>query len=226
MRKRGSQRSDEDDEDADFDEEPQRKKSGLFRQNLDLSAASNLALGSSCHQCKSRRRVDDLIFCHFVADKKSKGCRKKYCEHCLRKFYREEVSEIPDRSTWSCPSCRKICCCAACRRKEQKDKLVSVPCAVLTAQGPGGSFPFSSPGDAFYPGSAAVPFPSGDLALGVASPDDASSQTSFALLYAVAQMPSVQKLINDILKRTDITDSEKVESIATLLRSAVQSGSE
>lgn len=54
--------------------------------------------------------------------------------------------------------------------------------------------------------------------------EDTSSKSSFALLYAVAQMPSVQKLISEILKRDDISDSEKVESIATLLRGAVTGG--
>jgi hypothetical protein len=44
------------------------------------------------------------------------------CLHSFQKFYQEDVSDIPDRTKWSCPSCRKLCCCAACRRKDQKDK--------------------------------------------------------------------------------------------------------
>ena len=45
--------------------------------------------GSSCHQCKSRRSLQDLIFCTNIVDKKNKHCRKKYCDGCLKKFYKE-----------------------------------------------------------------------------------------------------------------------------------------
>lgn len=82
--------------------------------------ASNLP-GSSCHQCKSRRAKPDLVFCTNILDKKSKSCRKKYCEHCLRKFYSEDAPTAGDeRGCWSCPSCRGLCCCAACRRRQEK----------------------------------------------------------------------------------------------------------
>jgi len=80
--------------------------------------------GSSCHQCKSRRNCSDLTYCTSNLDKKKKQkCRKKYCEHCLRKFYRESPAQINEKPTWKCPSCRKICCCAACRRREMRDKV-------------------------------------------------------------------------------------------------------
>eukprot|EP00471_Norrisiella_sphaerica_P001494 CAMPEP_0184481084 /NCGR_PEP_ID=MMETSP0113_2-20130426/2623_1 /TAXON_ID=91329 /ORGANISM="Norrisiella sphaerica, Strain BC52" /LENGTH=150 /DNA_ID=CAMNT_0026859991 /DNA_START=394 /DNA_END=846 /DNA_ORIENTATION=+ len=46
----------------------------------------------------------------------------------------------------------------------------------------------------------------------------ASSTSSFKALYAIAQMPSVKKHIKYILSRKDITDAQRVESIATLLR--------
>jgi len=39
----------------------------------------------------------------------------------LKKFYKENPNAITDKSNWKCPSCRKICCCAACRRRKQKD---------------------------------------------------------------------------------------------------------
>ncbi len=67
--------------------------------------------GSSCHQCKSRRSFTDLTYCTSSLNKKTNKanvCRKKYCDHCL---------------TWACPSCRKICCCAACRRREVRDPI-------------------------------------------------------------------------------------------------------
>ena len=77
--------------------------------------------GSSCHQCKSRRNFTALTYCTSNLDKKNKSCRKKFCEHCLKKFYKESPAGIPDKNNWRCPSCRKICCCAACRRRKQRE---------------------------------------------------------------------------------------------------------
>jgi hypothetical protein len=79
--------------------------------------------GSSCHQCKSRRNFTALTYCTSNLDKKNKRCRKKFCGHCLKKFYKENPSHIADRNNWKCPSCRKICCCAACRRRKGKDSV-------------------------------------------------------------------------------------------------------
>uniref|UniRef100_A0A7S2TPP0 Zinc-finger domain-containing protein n=2 Tax=Lotharella oceanica TaxID=641309 RepID=A0A7S2TPP0_9EUKA len=76
--------------------------------------------GSSCHQCKSRRMFQDLTYCTSSLENKKKTCRKKYCEHCLTKFYNEPPLSRRDKARWVCPSCRRICCCAACRRKELK----------------------------------------------------------------------------------------------------------
>lgn len=45
---------------------------------------------------------------------------------------------------------------------------------------------------------------------------------SFALLYAVAQMPAVDTEIQKILNHAQFTDTEKVQRIASLLRNAVQ----
>ena len=42
------------------------------------------------------------------------------CGHCLTKFYRESASAIVDKGKWTCPSCRGICCCAACRRRKSR----------------------------------------------------------------------------------------------------------
>jgi hypothetical protein len=44
--------------------------------------------GSSCHQCKSRRNFTALTYCTSTLDKKNKKCRKKFCGHCLKKFYK------------------------------------------------------------------------------------------------------------------------------------------
>jgi hypothetical protein len=75
--------------------------------------------GSSCHQCKSRRNFIALTYCTSSLDKKSKRCRKKFCGHCLQKFYQENAAAITPAMEWICPSCRKICCCAACRRRQE-----------------------------------------------------------------------------------------------------------
>ena len=87
--------------------------------------------GSSCHQCKSRRLVVDLVFCCNMyrkgRDKKlaptatssaAHSCRKKYCGACLQKFYNERppAKRHSGNTSWPCPACRGLCCCAACRR--------------------------------------------------------------------------------------------------------------
>ena len=104
--------------------------SSLFKKKLTAAssltssssaASSDSAGGSSCHQCKSRRNYGDLSYCSSSLNKKNKNavCRKKYCEHCLKKFYRESPITA-NGQVWKCPSCRKICCCAACRRREMR----------------------------------------------------------------------------------------------------------
>lgn len=79
--------------------------------------------GSSCHQCKSRRTMEHLVFCcNMFTKKPGKGkrriCRKKYCLQCLHKFYKEQPPEPRNdpSSSWLCPSCRNKCSCALCRR--------------------------------------------------------------------------------------------------------------
>eukprot|EP01006_Ploeotia_vitrea_P042008 TRINITY_DN66595_c5_g5_i3.p1 TRINITY_DN66595_c5_g5~~TRINITY_DN66595_c5_g5_i3.p1 ORF type:complete len:803 (+),score=368.70 TRINITY_DN66595_c5_g5_i3:441-2849(+) len=95
------------------------------------SFSSGNGSGSSCHQCKSRRDMSNLIFCcnmfkRSTKDKKRQGkrhvCRKKYCDQCLMKFYHEQPppQRQDPQSNWPCPACRGICCCAACRRQKAK----------------------------------------------------------------------------------------------------------
>lgn len=88
-------------------------------------------IGSSCHQCKTRRTDNDLYFCSTTHLKKGRTkllkterlCRKKYCGRCLVKFY----GQVPPAhtgpnplNTWSCPGCLGICTCAACKRQRNK----------------------------------------------------------------------------------------------------------
>mmetsp|Transcript_12379 Transcript_12379/g.17213 ORF Transcript_12379/g.17213 Transcript_12379/m.17213 type:complete len:228 (-) Transcript_12379:454-1137(-) len=181
--------------------------------------------GSSCHQCKSRRNCSDLTYCTSNLDKKKKQkCRKKYCEHCLRKFYRESPAQINEKPTWKCPSCRKICCCAACRRREMRDKENGTSSTTTTAptHAPTISEPrIASTTQQRPPPSMGIEYPAnGDDSPPSLNPfaSSASSTSSFKALYAIAQMPSVKKHIKYILSRKDITDAQRVESIATLLR--------
>lgn len=66
-----------------------------------------------CHQCK--QRSNNVIHC-------GQGCNKKFCSRCLLRHYGEQDKDI-NVETWQCPFCKKICCCAYCRRN--KDKLIS-----------------------------------------------------------------------------------------------------
>merc|ERR1711916_280836 len=82
--------------------------------------------GSSCHQCKSRRNKNMLIWCS--SNEKSKPCKKKYCDNCLKKFYLFTVYDLSDkeRNEWICPSCKLTCSCAACRRKEEQKRKIEI----------------------------------------------------------------------------------------------------
>jgi hypothetical protein len=89
--------------------------------------SAQVEAGSSCHQCKSRRAHYELIYCTQQQRKKKGnlpagpvGCRKKYCEHCLSKFYQEARPSEAAQKTWVCPSCRHECSCAACRKKGEE----------------------------------------------------------------------------------------------------------
>lgn len=101
----------------DQDDDDDKKRKG----DLSAAAAADGKGGSSCHQCKSRRNYNALTYCTASLDKKSKKCRKKFCGHCLKKFYKENPTAIASKGgDWQCPSCRKICCCAACKRRKTK----------------------------------------------------------------------------------------------------------
>lgn len=107
-----------------------KRKSGIMVLEEEERApsvfAADLSGGSSCHQCKSRRSTEDLTFCANQLNKKNKAastmCRKKYCEHCLKKFYKEAPPHGDAINTWKCPACRGLCCCAACRKRSLRDQ--------------------------------------------------------------------------------------------------------
>ena len=90
-----------------------------------LSPAQLLAVhkGTSCHQCKNTKALKKLAFCANLFSKRTKPekrvCRKKFCETCLKKFYKDNLADIVGKS-WICASCRGVCCCAACTRQGSK----------------------------------------------------------------------------------------------------------
>ena len=100
-----------------------------------LNTLSTLGNGSSCHQCKSLRPVNQLMYCCNNKKRGSKAsqqqrdatkpsCRKKFCDVCLAKFYGQKPSSDDmirsgTDSSWECPSCVGICTCAACRRRKE-----------------------------------------------------------------------------------------------------------
>lgn len=100
------------------------------RANMDIEDEDAIhgspAVGSSCHQCKSRRSQEDLNWCANMftlqRGKKRPLCRKKYCDRCIQKFMGEKppAKDRKSRETWQCPACRGICSCAACRRRKAR----------------------------------------------------------------------------------------------------------
>lgn len=88
----------------------------------------------SCHQCKNKKTLDRIIVCGHVyrINTTVKTCTKKYCKSCLLRFYLEAPptdNKDPTWSSWKCPCCRYICCCAWCRKKKAK-RLESVSNAI------------------------------------------------------------------------------------------------
>ncbi|GAB5368622.1 hypothetical protein AAMO2058_001335400 [Amorphochlora amoebiformis] len=77
----------------------------------------------SCHQCKLKFNMTNLVKCTTKQILKSKeglrSCRKKFCRSCLLKKYHIHAETI-DTSTFKCPACRGICTCAQCMRSSEK----------------------------------------------------------------------------------------------------------
>lgn len=260
--------------------------------------------GSSCHQCKSRRSNEDLTHCTSSLNKKNKAamCRKKYCSHCLTKFYNEQPmpGNVQAGQSWKCPACRKICCCAACRRRDlsrsydgrhpyhhypANQRLPHGPYYPAAYQynnpqaNPASNphsfkgFNLSSPalssnpaalgiavkqehaknGTAPTPTKTTQPITTGNTTLFsmLASnilkqdptkdelPEESTNPTSdsyqsattqfnsisstFAWLYAVTQLPTVQSQMSDVIRKTDgTTNVAKVKEIEKVLNQAIQ----
>jgi hypothetical protein len=69
-------------------------------------AAEGISFGK-CHHCMAVRQ---LFGCFPAA-----GCEAKYCEHCLKAQYHEDLlARLNDLTTWACPFKQGKCLCAAC----------------------------------------------------------------------------------------------------------------
>ncbi|GAA5862951.1 hypothetical protein JCM8547_003631 [Rhodosporidiobolus lusitaniae] len=80
-----------------------------------------------CHQDHQAHDLTTTTFLHCTAQKPTgkaktlKQCGGKYCERCLSNRYGEDAAAINASgasSTWTCPSCRGICNCSSCRKKQ------------------------------------------------------------------------------------------------------------
>jgi len=89
----------------------------------DLRYGADVRPVMNCHQCKTNKKIDELVFCgHVSIDAKgySTTCTKRYCRTCLWNWYMEQAPKNdPDSEAmwniWRCPACRKLCCCHRCR---------------------------------------------------------------------------------------------------------------
>ncbi|KAJ1100506.1 hypothetical protein NDU88_005591 [Pleurodeles waltl] len=71
-------------------------------------------LGSTCHQCR-QKTIDTKTVC------RNGGCggvRGQFCGPCLRNRYGEDVRTALLDPDWICPSCRGICNCSYCRKRD------------------------------------------------------------------------------------------------------------
>ena len=69
-------------------------------------AADGISL-ARCHHCGAIRQVFGCF--------PSSNCEPKYCEHCLKTQYHEDiVAKLNDLITWACPFKQGKCTCPSC----------------------------------------------------------------------------------------------------------------
>lgn len=60
-----------------------------------------------CHHCTTVRQVFGCF--------PSNACEAKYCEHCLKTQYHEDLlSKLNDLTAWACPYKQNKCTCSSC----------------------------------------------------------------------------------------------------------------
>ncbi|BGO91885.1 hypothetical protein NBRC10512_007676 [Rhodotorula toruloides] len=96
-----------------------------------------------CHQDHSAHELRKVLRCTAMkpapktkatpeGETPMKQCSASYCERCLLNRYNENMQELLSSGaskTWTCPSCRGLCTCAACRNKREPkpEKVVEKP---------------------------------------------------------------------------------------------------
>ena len=109
--------------------------------------------GTSCHQCKSKKLINELIYCKNSPENKTRVCKKKYCCSCIQKFYSTKYTQDTlNTGQFLCPSCLNICKCALCERqtlgtnltRRRKSPLQSVSHLVFRQNGPSSDFSLHS----------------------------------------------------------------------------------
>ena len=138
---RSSNKKQQNQQPAEPSSSPSKTAAGVEMSDAPTAAAApasspnSLAVlgGFSCHQCKVSKLATQLRFCDNSKNqpttvpaarggvKLKKSCNKKYCFTCLERLYNEE----PSASQWACPSCRLVCCCANCCRKQGRQTVTA-----------------------------------------------------------------------------------------------------
>mmetsp|Transcript_47888 Transcript_47888/g.79349 ORF Transcript_47888/g.79349 Transcript_47888/m.79349 type:complete len:840 (+) Transcript_47888:171-2690(+) len=72
----------------------------------------------SCHQCKVKVSMSNLLRCTATSAVSGQKCKKKFCHSCLKRKYSIELDKV-DTGKWECPACCGFCSCAVCTRKNK-----------------------------------------------------------------------------------------------------------
>lgn len=175
---------------------------------------------TSCHQCKTRRVRRNLSFCTSPMGANGRPCRKKYCRHCLSKFYNDAAAPAPGKkASWRCPSCNNACNCAACiGRKVEHDSNLrgreeSEQSHHIEPESKRHKFANAGPG--MVP---ALNIPGGVLNQD-GKPDPICEQARI-LLWAVSNEASIREQMIHYASRRNLTEHQKVAALTALLSQA------
>jgi len=79
-----------------------------------------------CHFCQHvKLRASAMMACE------NKGCARRYCEHCLTTQLKDDLNKDSSpawvNGLWTCPVCRKMCCCASQVCKKSPKSTIKSP---------------------------------------------------------------------------------------------------
>ena len=111
-----------------------KHQAAVIDAEVENNDANEFIHGLRCHQCKLKRSAENIAFCcnsnntgkKLMNNNNIRQCRNKYCDICLLKYYSEYPPSMARRkiegyinisNTWSCPSCRNVCCCNTCKKQ-------------------------------------------------------------------------------------------------------------